>query len=171
MASTELLNELLRAKFNFLHDSGAVAISPASLATGVYAEIDPKKSAPMLVQLAAILELRQLGRGVCRHRHIISEHEAEQSTLFDYALQDRYPALRSLNGEPAEECYVLREHLTAAERQKNIKRLRREADAKQMHADALEAETNHLIQNGLLIAEAGEEETEVTLKALSSPQE
>lgn len=143
------LTSLIRRKYDILHDAGVIAISPADLATDVFNDIDPKKTSPMLVQMAAVLELRQLARGVCRQRHIDSERDAEQGNLFDFQLQPRYPALRTVDGE-SEEVYVLREHLTFSERMRNIERLRREAEAKMVHADALQAETDLLIRSAKL---------------------
>ena len=78
------LTSLIRRKYDILHDAGVIAISPADLATDVFNDIDPKKTSPMLVQMAAVLELRQLARGVCRQRHIDSERDAEQGNLFDF---------------------------------------------------------------------------------------
>ena len=45
---------------------------------------------------------------------------------------------------------MLREHLTFSERMRNIERLRREAEAKMVHADALQAETDLLIRSAKL---------------------
>ena len=84
------LTSLIRRKYDILHDAGVIAISPADLAIDVFNDIDPKKTSPMLVQMAAVLELRQLARGVCRQRHIDSERDAEQGNLFDFQLQPRY---------------------------------------------------------------------------------
>jgi hypothetical protein len=55
----------------------------------------------------------------------------------------RYPAERD-----GEEAYVLRDHLTLAERRQNVERLRREG--KIGLAQALEHETNDLISRGAL---------------------
>lgn len=64
-------------------------------------------------------------------------------------LQPRYPATRTIEGE-SDEVYVLRSHLTLQERRANVARLRREAEAKMVHADALEAETEMLLHAGQL---------------------
>ena len=147
--TTEELNDILREKYNALDDAGVIAISPADLAQATYNEIDPRKVAPVLVRLAAILELRQLARAICRRRHIDSERIAEQGNLFDFQLQPRYPATRIIEGEK-EEVYVLRMHLTYKERMENIQRLSREIDAKTVHRDALQAETDLLVRAGKL---------------------
>jgi hypothetical protein len=154
-STTEQLTVILSRKYNALDEKGVVAISPADLASAAYSEIDPLGRAPWLVQIAAIAELRQLARAVCRTRHLESERTSEQGSLFDFQLQPRYPAKRPLvDGETPEDVYVLREHLTKNERDKNILRLRREAEAKTVHADALQAETDYLIQAGRLSEES-----------------
>jgi hypothetical protein len=61
----------------------------------------------------------------------------------------RYPVERD-----GDDGFSLREFLTYEERLKNINRLRHEAFGKLAHADALEAETEELVRNGKLHAEA-----------------
>jgi hypothetical protein len=151
--AAEQLSSIIRSKHNALNDVGMIEISPADLAAEAYKEIDPQRIAPALVQIAAILELRQLARAICRQQQRDSERIAEQGNLFDSYLQPRYPAVRSIGDGETEEVYVLRAHLTLEERQRNIERLRREAEAKTMHADALQAETDHLIRTGKLSME------------------
>lgn len=111
--------------------------------------IDPDRSAPGMVTLAAHLELRQLARSICRQRAKQEEGEAAQSALFDDQLQKRYPATRG-----GEEVYILREYMTLPERAENISRLRREAASKSRHADALQAETDSLLAMGRLASAA-----------------
>lgn len=55
---------------------------------------------------------------------------------------------------------MLRGHLTLEERWLNIERLRHESIAKKQHADALEAETEELVRQGALIADAAAEKHE-----------
>lgn len=146
---TARLMDLLRAQYERLDDSGEIAVSPALLASKVMDAIDPDRSAPGMVTLAAHLELRQLARSICRQRAEQEEGEAAQSTLFDDQLQKRYPATRG-----GEEVYILREYMTLPERAENISRLRREAASKSRHADALQAETDSLIAMGRLASAA-----------------
>ncbi len=151
MAQTaQQLNDLIRSKFNALDEVGEIEISPSNLALKVLREIDPKNLSPALVQVAAILELRQLARAVCRQRQFSNEREAEEQGLFSLQLQPRYPAERTIDGE-VEDVYVLRAHLTIQERYRNIERLIQEAKAKQDHAEALRAETEDLIRRGELV--------------------
>jgi hypothetical protein len=119
--------------YNRLEEAKTVVILVHQLADRTYKEIDPDKKAPLLVQWPALLELRQLARAICRARQVEDEHEAESGCLFDFALQPRYPARHD-----GCEAYVLRDHLTLAERRDNITRLRHESAAKIQHADALE---------------------------------
>lgn len=149
---TEHLNLLIRTKFNNLVEDGANIILPSDLAAAVFKIIDPGKKSPVLVQLAAILELRQLSRAVCRRQHKESEENSEQGNLFDFHLQDFYPASRQVNGE-TQDAYVRRGYLTYGERMRNVTRLRNEAVAKQVHADALLAETEDLVRRGELASE------------------
>ncbi len=150
--TSEQLNSFIKSKYNALDEAGVIAISPADLAAEVFKEIDPESVSPMLVHIAAILELRQLSRAICRQHQTESEFAAEQESLFEFKLQSRYPVSRVIDGI-SESVYVLRSHLTIEERTQNIQRLRREADAKQGHADALQAETDHVAR---LLREAKE---------------
>jgi hypothetical protein len=165
METAEQLNSRIRLVYNALDDARVIAISPADLAEAVFKQIDPAKHSPVLVEIAAIPQLRQLARAICRKRQEESERSSEQVNLFDLQLQVRYPATRTINGE-ADDVYVLREHLTVEERIRNSARLRREAEAKMVHADALDAETDHLVRTGKLLKEdapvnAEKEEVEI----------
>jgi hypothetical protein len=148
MGATEQLTEILRAEYNRLDEQDVEAISPAELANYTYCVIDPSKVSPDLVMAAAILTLRQMARAICRARNREEQEQAEnggQETLFEMELQPRYPATRN-----EDEVYVQRERLTFEERQIIIAKLRAEARAKSLHADALEAETEKLIRAGRL---------------------
>jgi hypothetical protein len=145
----ELLSAIIKEEYRRLDDRKTESISISLLAEVVYSRIDPRTVSPPLVQTAAMLELKQLARGVCRERHQRAESDSESGNLFDFQLQPRYPAERD-----GEDAYVLRDFLTYEERVKNIQRLRHEAGAKLAHADALEAETDQLVRSGKLHAEA-----------------
>ena len=145
---TEQLNSLLRVRHDELHASGMVGISTADLAARVYSEIDPGLVAPARVRWAATMELKQLARAICRERQVQSEHESENYSLFDIQLQPRYPTVRKCEDGTDDDVYVLRSHLSIEERKRNIDRLRREGEAKIAHADALQAETDHLVRLG-----------------------
>lgn len=142
------LTSLLREEYNLYDAVGKIEISPEDLAQAVYKRIDPRYVSPPLVQHAAILELKQLARGICATRQLEDERNVEQGSLFDIQLQPRYPARRDNR-----DVYVLRAHLTLEERNENIARLRAEAEAKHAHADALQAETNMLLSQGKLFGQ------------------
>jgi hypothetical protein len=153
--TAEQLNQKIRFVYDAMDAAGVIAISPADLADKVLKNIDPNQDSPALVEVAATLELRQLARAICRRRQDESEHDAEQEELFDFKLQMRYPTTRISDKQTGSEdiFYVLRDHLTVSERRANSNRLRREGEAKIVHANLLDAETDHLISKGELISE------------------
>jgi hypothetical protein len=79
MDTTSKLTQRLRKAFNVLDRSGAVEISPSSLASTVLQELDPRNLSPELVRTATLLELRQLARAFCRKRQSESESSAERA--------------------------------------------------------------------------------------------
>lgn len=143
--TTKELTRIIAEQFQRLAEADKEEISPAILAASVYMEIDPASVAPDLVREAAILELKQLARAICRERQALAEFESESGDLFDFRLQKRYPAERH-----GDDCYVLRECLTVDEREANAQRLEKEGAAKLAHADALRAETKKLMSVGVL---------------------
>ena len=152
MSETDLAIHLLREEYNRLDEANEIAISPACLATTVYAILDPlsERKTPVAIQVLAILQLRQLARGICHERDRSEQEMVEgQATLFQMRLQRRYPVRRE-EEENSDPRYVLRSELTLAERNLNIARLRREAESKNNHADALQGETNALLRAGKL---------------------
>lgn len=134
-SNSEGVLRALRERYEQMDANGDIAISPAVLAAQAYPDIDPEGVAPILVQWAAVMEMRQLARGICRSRNDEFEERASMQDEMFEQLQPRYPAHR--NGE---EVYVQREHLTPKEYEYNIARLRSEGAAKLAHADALQAE-------------------------------
>jgi hypothetical protein len=102
--------------------------------------IDPRRVAPPLVHLGCHLEMRQIARGILREWFEGDEEEfsaSAQHELFPL-LQRRYPVQR-MRGGSDEPQYERLEDLSDADLRFNVARLRREADAKLHHADALEA--------------------------------
>jgi hypothetical protein len=118
--------------------SGAVAIMPSSLAWAVYQEIVPDNVDPIL-EWACLEHLKALARRALAGRFMPDgeENTAHQEELFSGALQDRYPLPRAKGQEPT---YKRRDQLTAEEREWNVRQLRKSAQARLEHADALEAE-------------------------------
>jgi len=125
----------LRAALQEVYDrhKHEVRVSPAWLATETMITLDKEKLAPALVYLAAHLELRQLARELCRAKWEPGD-EIEQHELFP-DLQSRYPIVRARGEDPE---YVLLDHMTLADCEAMIARLRAEASAKLEHARALQ---------------------------------
>ena len=143
---TTQITQILRDEYLALDDAGAVSIDPTYLAEHARKRLDPNNESPALMSWAAVLEFRQLARSICRARLKAEEESVEQQAdLFSGQLQGRYPAVRH-----GREQYVLRSELTLAERMQNITRLLAEAESKQRHARALQAETDSLQARGLL---------------------
>lgn len=115
-------------------------ISPTWIATAVMQKIDPDRISPPLVYIGCHLEIRQLARGILGKRFDKeSEDNADpidQHEMFP-GLQKRYPLPRS--SRDAEPVYQRLEDLTRIDVIFNVNRLRREAVAKNDHADRLEA--------------------------------
>jgi len=114
----------------------AIKVSPSWLATEAMAKLDPDKISPHLVYLGCHLQLRQIARSICRAKFEPDDEEAEQHALFP-DLQKRYPIVRQSRDDEPE--YILLEHMSKDDVLFNVARLRKEASAKLVHADALEA--------------------------------
>lgn len=111
-------------------------VSPAWLATQVMVEIGARREDNDVEYLLAHLQARQIARKFCRER-IEDDETAERDDLFPGSLQHRYPKTPAQHGE--EPVYVLRDLMSDDDIAYNVSRLRSEANAKLMHADALEA--------------------------------
>jgi len=141
--TNQVMNEV-RIAILFMEKESVLVISPMAVEQRVIKCLDPDIVAPLLVNHLARLQLRQLCRQLLITRS--QEHDAKatqqaqlSASIFDVQLQPYYPAKRE-----GEEVYVRRDHLTLAERRYNEARLRAEARAKNIHADALRAETDSL---------------------------
>lgn len=132
------LHENIVAEMHKMVDENdADIITPSSLAQAaqriyVRGRLEPH------IEYASLEHLKQLARKVLAGRHDAEsdENEAHQGTLFSGMLQTRYPIPRADGAEPA---YKLREFLTEAEVSWNVATLRKSAEARLEHADALEA--------------------------------
>jgi hypothetical protein len=127
--------------------SDAVIVSPSALAHSVYSSIASGTESDT-VNYLSLEQLKQMCREFLRRRKEPDGEENEahgaQGTLplgidFSGNLQDRYPIPRQSGEEPT---YKLRHLLTPEERRWNVMLLRKSAQARQKHADALEAEGN-----------------------------
>jgi hypothetical protein len=132
-----------------LHESivsdlhAAVAANDADIITATsLALVIQRKYAPAglepHIEYASLEGLKHLARNVLSGRYSAEsdQTEAHQGELFSGRLQTRYPLPRSKGEEPG---YKLREALTKPEAAWNIATLRKAAEARLLHADALEA--------------------------------
>jgi hypothetical protein len=129
----ELVNSIVSQQ------SDQTDISPTWIATQCLVRLrgnSVQKKWPLIYK-AAHLQLRQIGRAVCRSQFEPDDDapEAAQHDLFP-GLQVRYPIAKQPGDEPV---YRRLENMTHDDRVYNIKRLRSEAIRKTQHADALEA--------------------------------
>jgi hypothetical protein len=122
----------------FLKD--AILISPSALAHRVFETFSTGAEEPH-IQYTSLEHLKHMARGYLRRNDADSDdnptHGQPELPGFSGQLQDRYPLPRPKGEEPA---YKLRHHLTAEERAWNVKQLRKSAQSRLEHADALEAE-------------------------------
>lgn len=122
----------------------AVLVAPSGLAHRVFETFASGNEAPQ-VEYASLEHLKHMARVFLAKKKDPDSDESEayaaQGELpgfsFSGKLQDRYPLPRKSGEEPV---YKLRQLLTREERAYNVKALRKGADARNEHADALEAE-------------------------------
>lgn len=114
-------------------------ITPDSIARACVEKYSDDARLEPHIAYASLEHFKQMARAELRGRFDDdgSENSAyQQGELFSGHLQERYPIPRK-DGEAAS--YKRREALTADEVKWNVRSLRRAADARQMHARALEA--------------------------------
>ena len=113
-----------------------IEVSPEHIASLAIKEIDPKNKAPVLMQWGCNLQCRVIARRLLARNFDPTKNEeakSAQNPLFPL-LQDRYPTKRGGGST-----YVLLDHITEAEAQYNIDRMRKHAASELAHADQLEA--------------------------------
>lgn len=128
------------AMTRFIDDRRDCAIiSPAAVAAATLREFNPDTLEPH-IEYASLEHFKNMARKVLAHRFDDDGDEnpsyAAQGEMFSGHLQDRYPLPRKRGDDPV---YKLREQLTDDEVRWNLQSLRRSADARLAHADALEA--------------------------------
>lgn len=129
------------AMVRFIEDRADCAvISPAAVAAATLSQFAEGGLEPH-IEYASLEHLKNMARKVLARRF---DDEGDdnaayegQGELFSGHLQERYPVPRKSGEDPQ---YKLRALLTAEERHWNVKLLRKSADARLAHADALEAE-------------------------------
>lgn len=134
----QIVAEMAR-QYEFLRD--AVMIDPGALAHRTFEQFATGDEEPHIAY-TSVEQFKQMARKfLARNCDADSDdnpaHSAQGEFAFSGKLQDRYPLPRKAGEEPA---YKLRHLLTPEERAWNVSQLRKSADARNEHADALEAE-------------------------------
>ena len=115
-------------------------ISPAAVASATLQEFSSGNLEPH-IEYATLEHFKNMARKALARRFDDEGEEnsayAGQGEMFSGHLQERYPVPRQ---KGADAQYKLRSLLTPDERRWNVKLLRKSADARLAHADALEAE-------------------------------
>jgi len=119
-------------------------IGPSALASATLEEFAPDGLDPH-IEYASLEHFKSMARkNLARSFEDGGEANPaydEQGELFSGHLQERYPLPRKQGAEPQ---YKLRSLLTPQERRWNVLKLRKDANARLAHADALEAEGESL---------------------------
>lgn len=143
MNQHQQINQEFERQYAFLAD--AAIIAPSALAYRVYETFCAGDEEPR-IQYTSLEHLKQMARAFLRRKKDADGEENEThgaqggfdfGTRFSGHLQDRYPLPHKDGDEPA---YKLRALLSPFERAWNVAQLRKSADARNAHADALEAE-------------------------------
>lgn len=127
-----------------IEENGAIDISPQAVCNIVYKNINPGTGTPMLVTYLTKLQILVQVRAFLTKRHdpiktVLAKIEDQVEIEFGNKLQPYYPATRN-----SERRYVLRSELTEPERARMVSRLRQAGHGYLRHADALEAEGEHV---------------------------
>lgn len=117
--------------------NGAECLSPTSLALAVQLRFEAGDIQPH-IKYTSLEHLKQMARGILRGQFdpTADDDEQQQGEMFSGHLQDRYPIKVPKGSEPQ---YKLRMALSHEEAQWNIARLRKSAQARLEHADAMQA--------------------------------
>lgn len=120
-----------------IEEQQADILTPASLAIELQHRYAEQRLEPH-IEYASLEHLKNMARKVLAGNFDAegSQNKSHQGELFSGRLQDRYPVPRK-RGEEA--VYKLREVLSREEVAWNIGTLRKSAEARLLHADALEA--------------------------------
>lgn len=118
----------------------AIALSPTTVALAVQRHFSNAPMEPHL-QYLSLEHLKHMARRALAGRYEPDgeQNEAHQGDMFSGHLQDRYPIPRQKGTEPV---YKHRESMTVAELDWNVALLRKSANARLRHADALQAWTD-----------------------------
>lgn len=123
--------------YRALDNAGAVCIFPEDLADLAFREINDWPGVGLVID-RTIEQVYQVALEVCWERQIQEEQAFKEGQLLR-----RYPATRD-----GGQVYVLLGSLALEELEQNIERLKGEANAKLIHAHALQARKEILITEG-----------------------
>ncbi len=137
MSVYEEVQQTMRRVFNEVGGDVHIALSPTLLAVKTF-ETFTNEHTDIHVEWASIEHFKALARRMLarQYEHESDENESYQGDMFSGELQDRYPVPRAAGEDPI---YKPRAMLTPAELAWNIEQLRKSADARLRHADALQA--------------------------------
>lgn len=114
----------------------AAVINAAAVGRAAYCSfIESHHDVPLPVEWTSVEQFKQVARKELRGKfgHESDENEVYQGDMFSGNLQKHYP-VRNGEGEPF---YKLRHLLTAQEIDQNLASLKKQADARLVHYDAL----------------------------------
>lgn len=143
MNQHQQINAEFERQYAFLSD--AISVMPSALAHAAFEAFSTGEEEPH-IHYTSLEHLKHMARVFLAKRKDadgdMNESHSAQGDLdlgvaFSGKLQDRYPLPRKAGEEAS---YKLRHLLTEDERAWNVKQLRKSADARNEHADALEAE-------------------------------
>lgn len=118
----------------------AIALSATTIAIAVQDRYSTGPVEPH-VQYTSLEHLKHMARKALAGRYEPDgeENESHQGEMFSGVLQDRYPVPRERGADPV---YKHRESMTVIELDWNVAQLRKSANARLRHADALQAWTD-----------------------------
>lgn len=139
MSIHEEISQELRRQLSLCDEERLGDVEPGTLAQRAYCAYSQPSDDPH-VAYGCREHFKQMARAILAGRFDAdtdrSESEAYQGDMFSGHLQSRYPLPHARGEEPS---YRRRELLTEAELDWNIASLRKSADARLRHADALES--------------------------------
>lgn len=137
MSVHEQVNQTMRAVLKEIGGDTNIALSPTLLAVKTF-DVFCDERPEIHIEWASIEHFKALARKLLarQYEHDSDENEAYEDDMFSGELQDRYPVPRKKGEDPI---YKQRFMLSVDEIDWNISQLRKSADARLRHADALQA--------------------------------
>lgn len=135
-----LHEQIQQSVLSVIHDldvSGVIAISPTTIAERVYTLYAKDNESPF-IRYASLEHFKQITRKTLAGKYQPDSigSDAYQGDMFSGHLQDRYPVQVPKGADPI---YKTRETLTREELDWNINQLRKSAESRLRHAEALQA--------------------------------